>query len=178
MKTLAVTAASQKLGYWLKRALAGEDIGIVIDGGVIGLRPIEVISGDYALQEYGVSEEQLDRAADYVEREVKKARRAGKSIRFVAIVMVRIDRLPRFRKRVRTLSESQAASIESALRQSREGFGQPHLHSGLGVRRLRRGLFECRAGLQLRILFWAERGVLTAFDVMNHEEVQAFLRQF
>ena len=82
MKTLAVTAARQKLGYWLKRALAGEDIGIVIDGQVIGLRPVEVVSTDYALQEYGVSEAQLDRAADYVEQEVKSARNTGKLTRF------------------------------------------------------------------------------------------------
>ena len=82
MKTLAITTARQKLGYWLKRALAGEDIGIVLDGRIIGLRPVEVISTDYALQEYGVSPAQLDRAADYVEREVETARRAGKLVRF------------------------------------------------------------------------------------------------
>ena len=82
MKTLAVTDARQKLGYWLKRALAGEDIVIVVDGRIVGLRPVEVISSDYALQEYGVSEAQLERAADYVEREVKAARKRGKLVRF------------------------------------------------------------------------------------------------
>lgn len=82
MKTLAVTTARQKLGYWLKRALAGEDIGIVMDGQVVGLRPVEVISSDFALQEYGVTEEQLERAADYVEREVEAARKGGKLTRF------------------------------------------------------------------------------------------------
>jgi hypothetical protein len=30
----------------------------------------------------------------------------------------------------------------------------------------------------LRILFWAKPGALTAFDVMTHEEIQAFLRNF
>jgi len=49
MKTLAITPARQKLGYWRKRALAGEDIGIVVDGRIVGLRPVEVISSDYAL---------------------------------------------------------------------------------------------------------------------------------
>ena len=82
MKTLAITTARQKLGYWLKRALAGEDIGIVVEGQIIGLRRVEVISSDYALQEYGVSEEQLERASDYVEREVKAARKRGKLVRF------------------------------------------------------------------------------------------------
>src|SRR6266581_3337067 len=50
MKTLAITMARQKLGYWLKRALAGEDIGIVVGGQIVGLRRVEVISSDYALQ--------------------------------------------------------------------------------------------------------------------------------
>src|SRR6266446_2379385 len=78
MKTLAITTARQRLGYWLKRALAGEDIGIVVEGHIVGLRRVEVISTDYALQEYGVNEQQLERAADYVEREVKSARKRGK----------------------------------------------------------------------------------------------------
>ena len=82
MKTLAITTARQKLGYWLKRALAGEDIGIVVDGRIIGLRPVEVISSDYALQEYGVSEAQLKRAADHVEREVAAARKRGRLVQF------------------------------------------------------------------------------------------------
>jgi antitoxin (DNA-binding transcriptional repressor) of toxin-antitoxin stability system len=82
MKTLAVTAARQNLGHWLKRALAGEDIGIVVEGQIVGLRPVEVISSDYALREYGVSETQLDRAASKVEREVESARKAGKLVPF------------------------------------------------------------------------------------------------
>ena len=82
MKTLAITTARQKLGYWLKRALAGEDIGIVVEGQVVGLRPVQVISTDYALREYGVSEEQLERAADYVEGQVEAARKQGRLVRF------------------------------------------------------------------------------------------------
>ena len=35
----------------------------------------------------------------------------------------------------------------------RDGFGKPHFHSGLGIRRLRRNCFECRAGLDLRLAF-------------------------
>ena len=82
MKSLAVTAARQNLGHWLKRALAGEDIGIVVEGQIVGLRPVEVISSDYALREYGASKAQLNRAASMVEREVEAARRAGKLVPF------------------------------------------------------------------------------------------------
>jgi hypothetical protein len=91
--------------------------------------------------------------------------------------MVRLDLHPRLRRRVSRLAADQAANVESALERLRQGFGQPHLHSGLGIRRLRRGLYECRAGLELRILFWAEPGGVTAFDVMTHGEVRAFLRK-
>lgn len=77
-----VTTARQKLGYWLKRDLAGEDIGIMIYGRIIGLRPVTVFSPGYALQEYGGNEAQLERAADCVDHEVETARKAGKLVRF------------------------------------------------------------------------------------------------
>ncbi len=82
MKTLGVTAARQNLGYWLKRALAGEDIGIVIDGAVVGLRPVEVISADYALQEYGLSPAEAARAAKRIARDLRAARRRGETRQF------------------------------------------------------------------------------------------------
>ena len=82
MKTLAVTTARQKLGYWLKRALDGEDIGIVMDGEVIGLRPVEVISADYALLEYGLTQKEAGVAAKRIAREVREARRRGETRQF------------------------------------------------------------------------------------------------
>jgi hypothetical protein len=92
--------------------------------------------------------------------------------------VVRIDLHPKLGRRLQKLSPGEFVAVESALEQLRQGFGQPHLHSGLGVRRLRRKLYECRAGLDLRILFWAQSGAVTAFDVMTHDEVRAFLRSF
>ncbi len=68
--------------------------------------------------------------------------------------------------------------ISEALQALAGGFGRPHLHAGLGIRRLRRDLFECLAGLHWRIVFFAEKGVLTAYDVMTHDEVKAWLRSF
>jgi mRNA-degrading endonuclease RelE of RelBE toxin-antitoxin system len=92
--------------------------------------------------------------------------------------MVRLDLHPRFLRRVRKLSARQAAAVESALQELQTGFGEPHRHSGLGVRRLRRSLYECRAGQDLRVLFWAEAGLLTVFDAMAHDEIKNFLRNF
>ncbi len=85
---------------------------------------------------------------------------------------------PRLRKRTAKLSVRERDEIAAALRALENGFGLPHRHAGLGIRRLRKGLFECRAGLQWRIVFFAEKGVLSAYDVMTHDEVKAWLRSF
>lgn len=66
----------------MKRALSGEDIGIVVDGRIIGLRPVTVISSDYALQEYGITEGQLAHATDFIEKDISKARKEGKLVEF------------------------------------------------------------------------------------------------
>jgi antitoxin (DNA-binding transcriptional repressor) of toxin-antitoxin stability system len=79
MKTLSVTEGRQNLGAWLKRALRGEDVGFVVEGRVVALRPVEVYSDDYALQEYGVSEEQAERAYRAVRADVHRARKSGQA---------------------------------------------------------------------------------------------------
>ena len=79
MKTLSVTEGRQNLGAWIKRALLGEDVGFLMDGRVVALRPVEVHSDDFVLREYGVSEKQAERAFQSVKTEVRKARAAGRS---------------------------------------------------------------------------------------------------
>ena len=79
MKTLSVTEGRQNLGAWLKRALHGEDVGFVVDGRVVALRPVEVHSDDYALHEYGVSEKKTERAYKTVKADVRKARASGQT---------------------------------------------------------------------------------------------------
>ena len=77
MKTLSVTEGRQNLGRWLKRALHGDDVGFVVDGRVVALRPVEVHSEDYVLHEYGVTEKQADKALKAVQAEIRKARATG-----------------------------------------------------------------------------------------------------
>ena len=91
---------------------------------------------------------------------------------------MRIDLHPRLRKTVGKLSAADRGKIAECLQALGEGFGSPHLHSGLGIRRLRKDMFECRAGLHWRIIFFAEKGLLTAYDVMTHDEVKAWLKSF
>ena len=77
MKTLTVTAGRARLGYWLQRAIQGEDIGFVMDGVVVGLRPVEVVSSDYALREYGLTNEEVAAAEQRLSSEIKTARKRG-----------------------------------------------------------------------------------------------------
>jgi hypothetical protein len=56
-------------------------------------------------------------------------------------------------------------------------FGRPHLHTGAGVRQLAGGLYECRAGLQVRLLFRdGEDGKLYFFKVTDHNGVRDYLK--
>ena len=91
---------------------------------------------------------------------------------------MRIDLHPRLCKRVARLSEAERDQISEALRALSDGFGYSHRHSGLGVRRLRKHVFECRTRLRWRIVLFAEKGVLTVYDVMTHDEIKTWLRGF
>ena len=57
-------------------------------------------------------------------------------------------------------------------------WGKPHLHTGAGIRRLTRTIFECRAGLHDRIafLFIATPPELVFFFIGNHDEIQRLIR--
>jgi antitoxin (DNA-binding transcriptional repressor) of toxin-antitoxin stability system len=79
MKTLSITEGRQDLGAWLKRALQGEDVGFLVDGRIVALRPVTVYSEDYALREYGVTEQQTTRASKAVRKHVQTARAAGRT---------------------------------------------------------------------------------------------------
>jgi hypothetical protein len=76
MKTLTVTAARQNLGYWLRKTLRGEDVGVMIDGAIVALRPVKVYSEDYAVQEYDTTPDELDKFAQTANRELDAGRKA------------------------------------------------------------------------------------------------------
>jgi hypothetical protein len=77
MKTLTITEGRGRLGYWLKKAAQGQDVGFVVDGKIVALRPVEVISADYALQEYGLRPKEMGRAEQRIAAEIKTARSRG-----------------------------------------------------------------------------------------------------
>ena len=82
MKTLTITEGRGRLGYWLKRAAQGEDIGFMFEGKVVALRPVEVVSTDYALQEYGLTANEMAAAEKRISAELKTARKRGEVTRF------------------------------------------------------------------------------------------------
>ena len=50
-------------------------------------------------------------------------------------------------------SAEELQQINSRLHQREDGFGKPHLHAGLGVRRSSPRIFEFRTSRDLRVVF-------------------------
>jgi hypothetical protein len=90
---------------------------------------------------------------------------------------LRIELAPELKATIRSLPKRQRQQIGEVITAVRDGFGAPHLHSGLGIRRLRDSLFECRVGLKLRLLFDAEPGVLSFTDLVTHDEVRKIIKR-
>ena len=82
----------------------------------------------------------------------------------------------RFVRSIAQLSGEQVAALQRAGATAAVTFGQPHLHSGRGIQELRPGLYECRAGLGLRLLFARHGDELLFIFAGNHDQVKAYLR--
>jgi hypothetical protein len=84
------------------------------------------------------------------------------------------DLLEKFRSK----SKVQRQEIGEAINRVLESWGRPHLHSGIGIRRLTRTIFECRIGLddRLAFVFVATPPELVFFFLGNHAEIQKLIR--
>lgn len=89
---------------------------------------------------------------------------------------MQIDLELSFREAVRAFNKPRRREIARVIDAVRDGFGKPHLHSGLGIRRLRQKYFECRVGLQTRLIFRAERGVLHFLFIGSHDDIRNLLK--
>ena len=78
--------------------------------------------------------------------------------------------------RLRTKAERKI--VGEAMNAFVAAWGQPHLHSGAGIPRLSRTVFECRMGLEQRLafVFTATPPELVFFFLGNHNEIQRLLR--
>ena len=79
-------------------------------------------------------------------------------------------------RRLRELPKNERAECLLALCELMESFGRPHVHSGLGIRKLGEKLFECRASLAMRFIFQDRPNDLFVSFVGNHDEIKALLK--
>ena len=83
----------------------------------------------------------------------------------------------RFQRDVRALTGTQRGTVFDVLLSLPRAIGDPHLHAGLGIRKLHgSGIWEARVGLGLRLVFALERGLLTLVRVGSHDEVRRYLK--
>jgi hypothetical protein len=80
-------------------------------------------------------------------------------------------------RRLRQLAKNERVECLLALCDLVEGYGQPHVHSGLGIRKLGDKLFECRGTRDLRFIFQDRGSELFVSFLGNHDEIKTLLRR-
>jgi len=90
--------------------------------------------------------------------------------------MIRVDIHPRLVRAGRKLGQGIVVLIEEKLTLVAEQFGDPHRHGGLGLRKLGRRSYEARLDRDLRIVFIKEVDRLTAYNLMDHDQVRKWLK--
>jgi hypothetical protein len=90
--------------------------------------------------------------------------------------MMKLALTRQFLQRYKSLSQIDQKLCDAALKALPNAFGHPHRHAGLGVRALRRGLYECRLSQSVRVGFTRHGDTLLLHTVGNHETVRAWLR--
>ena len=88
--------------------------------------------------------------------------------------MISVELTRRFRKIVKDARRQE--EVSAAIQLVIEGFGKPHIHSGLSIRKLGKILYECRTGLDWRLVFEAQKSLLVFDFAGNHQDVQNYLR--
>ena len=88
--------------------------------------------------------------------------------------MISVELSKRFKKLVQEGRREE--EVSATLKLVLEGFGNPHAHTGLAIRKLGKRLYECRTSLAWRLIFEAQKGVLTFDFAGDHDEVQNYLR--
>lgn len=79
-------------------------------------------------------------------------------------------------RRLKALPKGEKTECLLALCEVVESFGRPHVHTGLGIRKLGVRLFECRGSLGLRFIFQDRATDLFVSFLGDHDEIRALLR--
>ena len=90
---------------------------------------------------------------------------------------MRITLAERFQQDVRGLDEFGRVAVLDAMLALPKVLGQPHLHAGLGLRKIHpHGLWEVRVGLGLRLILALAADEAKFVRVGSHDEVRRWLR--
>src|SRR5271156_1178031 len=91
--------------------------------------------------------------------------------------LLKIEFAPACREQIRALSKENRQVIGKAIDDASKAWGRPHLHGGTGLRKLKGTFYECRSGLQTRLVFEALKdGSLYLHLMGSHDEVRRYIR--
>ncbi len=78
----------------------------------------------------------------------------------------------------RRRTDEELLEVKQRCVQLAAGFGEPHLHSGLGIRSLREGHFEFRVSKGLRVIFLLIRPrTVRLMMIGSHDDVRAWIKE-
>ena len=80
-------------------------------------------------------------------------------------------------KYIRSLPKAERKRIGELIEKIGNSFGSPHLRRGSGIRDLGNNTFECRLGLQTRLVFINHPQYLYFCLIGNHDAVRKFLKR-
>jgi hypothetical protein len=89
---------------------------------------------------------------------------------------MKVERTKSFIRSLSGRTDGELKAVAESMQSAAETFGRPHLHTGADIRRLGKNLFECRAGIDLRLVFKSGPNVIVFVFAGNHDGVQAYLR--
>ena len=83
---------------------------------------------------------------------------------------------PFFERAFKDLSPETQSEVRSTAVLLPEASGKPHVHQGLGVRKVGK-YFEVRVGLKWRVLFVIRKGDAVLVTVGDHDHIIRFIRE-
>src|SRR5438445_4562463 len=85
---------------------------------------------------------------------------------------------PSWERWARHRTDAELEEIETRLKELQESFGRPHVHAGLGLRRLTARFFEFRISRGTRVVFaFVKPRTFRLAMTGSHHEVRAWLKE-
>jgi mRNA-degrading endonuclease RelE of RelBE toxin-antitoxin system len=83
---------------------------------------------------------------------------------------------PDLLKAIRAMPSADRKAVGERIAEAQRHLGQPHLHRGVGLRKLRDDWYEIRVGLKLRLVFEDTSDALVFEFFGDHDDVRRFLK--